>query len=114
MNRTTKTGADGSYSFTQLLPGTYTITQSQPTFSVDGLDTVGSQGGTSTVNNQIVATITQGTTGINNNFGERGRVRQSVNIRDFFTRSAARRCWRRSIVRPARSGMWLRPTALTA
>lgn len=88
VNRTTKTGADGGYSFTQLLPGTYTITQAQPTFLIDGLETVGSQGGTSTVNNQIVSTIAQGTTGINNNFGERGRVRQFVSIRDFFTRSA--------------------------
>jgi large repetitive protein len=42
---TTKTSCDGSYSFTGLRPGTYTITETPPAGFFDGEETVGSLGG---------------------------------------------------------------------
>ncbi len=44
--RTTTTGADGFYTFPGLLAGTYTLTQTQPAGVYDGLDAVGTAGGT--------------------------------------------------------------------
>ena len=43
---TAVTGADGSYDFQQLYPGTYSITEIDPTGYVDAKDTIGSAGGT--------------------------------------------------------------------
>jgi large repetitive protein len=76
VSRQTTTASDGSYSFTGLAPGNYTITQTQPTGErngvpiVDGKDTVGSQGGTASANDQLTVTLSEGTDGVNNNFGE--------------------------------------------
>ena len=44
VSETTKTASDGSYSFTNLRPGTYGITQTQPSGYVAGATTVGSPG----------------------------------------------------------------------
>ena len=71
INTVTSTAADGTYSFTNLRPGTYTITETQPAGYLDGIDTIGSQGGTSGSQNQFSSiVITSGTNGISNNFGE--------------------------------------------
>ena len=43
---TTTTAADGTYSFTNLLAGTYTVTEAQPASYLDGKDKAGSVGGT--------------------------------------------------------------------
>jgi len=89
VNRTLETGEDGSYKFDQLLPGNYTITESQPAFTIDGKEKVGSQGGTSTQNDKIViANLAQNTNGTGNNFGERGRQASLITLRDFFARSS--------------------------
>lgn len=74
VSRTATTGVDGSYLFDNLIPGTYKIKQTQPAFIVDGEDTVGSQGGTLSANDEISITLAQGTTGTGNNFGEAGIV----------------------------------------
>ena len=72
----TTTASNGSYTFTGLAPGNYTITETQPTGNrngvpiVDGRDTIGSQGGTVPANDQFSITLTEGTAGTNNNFGE--------------------------------------------
>jgi len=68
---TTTTNADGFYNFDNLLPGTYRITESQPAGYVDGLDTIGTPGGTSS--NDVFSNIVlaAGVNGANNNFGER-------------------------------------------
>jgi VCBS repeat-containing protein len=89
VNQTLKTGADGSYKFDGLAPGNYTISQTQPAFVLDGKEKVGSQGGTSTQNDKIViANLVQNTTGVDNNFGERGRQSSLITLRDFFSRSS--------------------------
>jgi len=75
VNVTTPTLGDGSYSFANLRPGTYTITESQPGGFFDGKETVGSQA-SGTVNNaaesNTIAAITlnPGVAGTGNNFGE--------------------------------------------
>jgi hypothetical protein len=87
VNLTRQTGNDGSYEFLDLAPGTYTLTETQPVLLLDGMETVGSQGGTSTVNNQIAITLEEGVTGTNNNFGERGRAAQFINLMDLLASS---------------------------
>ena len=53
---TTTTDADGNYIFTDLRPGTYTVTETQPLDYNDGFDTAGSEGGdATTVNDEISA-----------------------------------------------------------
>ena len=66
------TDADGFYSFEDLLPGNYTITQSHPTQFIDGDDNIGTLGG-GTTNDQFTLTIPFGSDGsFENDFGERG------------------------------------------
>ncbi len=70
------TQSDGSYTFTGLAPGNYTITETQPTGErqgvpiVDGMDTLGTQGGSIAGNDQFSISLTEGTAGGENNFGE--------------------------------------------
>ena len=46
INRTVNTGADGSYLFEDLYAGNYAINEAQPSGYADGIDSVGSAGGT--------------------------------------------------------------------
>ena len=69
---TTTTAADGSYSFADLRPGTYTVTETtQPVGKLDGKDTAGNTPG-STSSNEVISNIvlTPGLVSNNNNFGE--------------------------------------------
>jgi len=76
VNRTVVTGPDGSYSFGDLRPGTYTVTEpTQPPGTVNGLTTQGSAGGTATPPTQPVSGIAGivlgvGTQSTGNHFGE--------------------------------------------
>ncbi len=76
VTRTTTTAADGSYSFTSLPPGTYTVREpNQPTGTVNGTTVAGSTGGTVTpvgTTPSAISVITVGLnqTSSNNNFGE--------------------------------------------
>lgn len=71
---TTTTASDGSYSFTGLAAGTYTVTQTQPTGYLPGTITAGTDNGATdgTVGTENISTITlnAGDSGINYNFGE--------------------------------------------
>jgi hypothetical protein len=71
-NQNTVTAADGSYSFTSLRPGGYTITEpQQPAGYLDGKTTVGSQGGaTQGVDTIAGIPLAQGVNGTDNNFGK--------------------------------------------
>lgn len=70
VSKQTSTNAGGAYSFTDLIPGSYGLQETQPGSYLDGKDSVGSQGGT-LGNDQITSiTLASGTNGQNNNFGE--------------------------------------------
>ena len=67
---TTTTDGNGFYQFTNLRPGTYSITETQPAGWIDGKDTIGTPGG-STANDQFsTINLPPGFSGTNNNFGE--------------------------------------------
>ncbi|MGL6073567.1 MAG: SdrD B-like domain-containing protein [Fimbriiglobus sp.] len=84
VNRTTTTGADGSYLFANLFPGSYRVIETQPRLPVtigdggyyDALDNIGSLGGAKTIKNEIstipLAINADGTAqnGVQYNFGE--------------------------------------------
>jgi large repetitive protein len=57
---TTTTAPDGNWSFGDLRPGTYTVTETQPTGLLDGTDTPGTAGATSPVNDKVTVTLTPG------------------------------------------------------
>ncbi|MCI0685450.1 MAG: carboxypeptidase regulatory-like domain-containing protein, partial [Gemmataceae bacterium] len=64
------TNAAGAYSFTNLVPGTYGVQETQPGSYLDGKDSVGSQGGTLGADQISGMVLASGTSGQNNNFGE--------------------------------------------
>ncbi|MGA2798652.1 MAG: SdrD B-like domain-containing protein, partial [Thermoguttaceae bacterium] len=70
VNQTTLTAANGAYNFASLRPGTYALTETQPAGYLDGIDTVGTPGGTA--GNDVFSNIVlaAGVNGVNNNFGE--------------------------------------------
>jgi len=70
---TTTTASDGSYSFTDLVPGTYRLNETQPAGFTDGKDTVGSVGGVLVPTDSIGSIpVVAGTNGTGYNFGEIG------------------------------------------
>jgi hypothetical protein len=71
VNQATATIAGGAYSFANLRPGVYTLTETPPAGFVQGKDTQGTPGN-GTVNPGQFANITlaAGVNGVNNNFGE--------------------------------------------
>ncbi len=70
VNLSTTTNASGLFQFSNLRPGTYTLSEIQPTSFLDGKDAAGSQGG-ALGNDQISGiTLQSGVQGDNNNFGE--------------------------------------------
>jgi uncharacterized repeat protein (TIGR01451 family) len=64
------TGTDGSYSFTNLRPGTYTVTESPPSGYLPGTDNVGSLGGTVGASQFTAVVAAAGSQGTQYNFGE--------------------------------------------
>lgn len=73
VNQSTTTDANGDYLFANLVPGTYTLTQTQPEGFSDGASNVGTgttNGGTAT-NNQIgTITLADGEAGLAFDFGD--------------------------------------------
>jgi len=79
VNLTTTTGDDGTYSFRDLLPGTYSLTQSLPTFlqgEVASPGTVGGSTGGAAQGTTTIAGISlnPGDIGINYNFADVARA----------------------------------------
>ncbi len=72
-SRTVTTGTDGSYQFTALSDGTYTIAQTQPSGFNDGKDTIGLPALGTANNDQFVGITLAGNNvqATNYNFGER-------------------------------------------
>jgi hypothetical protein len=66
---TLTTASDGTYSFGNLRPGTYTLTETQPAGLLDGKDTLGTQDGTAS-NDSFSFKIGENTNGTGNNFAE--------------------------------------------
>ena len=64
------TDASGNYSFVDVRPGDYTVTETQPAGFLDGIDTVGSLGGTLGNDTFAAITVVSGDTGIDYDFGE--------------------------------------------
>jgi hypothetical protein len=63
------TASDGSYHFTNLRPGDYTITETQPVGFLQGKNTLGNLGGTQ-ANDQFFITLRSADDGENYDFGE--------------------------------------------
>jgi uncharacterized repeat protein (TIGR01451 family) len=71
VNLTTTTAGNGSYSFANLVGGSYTIAETQPVGFNEGKDTAGSLGGNISVKDVTSAiTLGGGQVGVNYNFGE--------------------------------------------
>lgn len=75
VNTSVVTNPDGSYSFTGLPPGEYTVVETQPAPWTDGIDTVGEVDGTPAGNTPAddtftTITLASGDDGIEYNFGE--------------------------------------------
>ena len=70
---TTTTVADGSYSFTGLRPGTYTVIEpTQPSGYLDGAERAGTAGGSTTTNDRITTIVlASGVSSASNLFGEK-------------------------------------------
>src|SRR5207248_1579787 len=67
---TTTTNASGLYSFTNLVPGTYVVTETQPATYLEGKETIGTPGGTTGNDVFSAVVLSSGVNGTNNNFGE--------------------------------------------
>lgn len=80
------TVAGGGYSFTNLRPGTYTITETQPADYNDGIDTLGTVNsapvGTVGADQFTSVTLVSGQTGAGYLFGERGTTITGTVFRD--------------------------------
>ena len=88
VNLSTTTDSTGFYSFANLDPGTYTITETQPTNYIEGKDAVGSQGSgtiaqTATTNAIQTITLASGVSGTQNDFGNVGLTLNNVSKRAF-------------------------------
>ncbi len=84
---TTTTSAAGTYSFTGLRPGAYTVTETQPVNFIDGKTTAGTLNGVTdgTASDNVIAGIVLPADGasVSNNFGELGLAPAYVSKRSF-------------------------------
>jgi hypothetical protein len=89
---TTTTSITGFYTFDNLRPGTYTVSETQPAAYNDGTDRSGTAGGV--LSNDQVSTIIvpgAGIDAVNYDFGERGNLRQRHRLDRHRPRRNARR-----------------------
>jgi hypothetical protein len=69
VNASAMTGSDGSYQFTNVRPGTYTLTETPPAHYLQGEDRIGSIGGIAGVDVFSSIAVASGAAGLNYNFG---------------------------------------------
>lgn len=80
---TTTTDASGNYLFPTVIPGTYTLTETQPAVYNDGIDTSGTLGGNTTTNDLLSGIVVgPSQAGVNYNFGELGTFLSGSVFRD--------------------------------
>jgi len=80
VNTPTTTSGTGAYSFPNLRPGTYTITETQPAGFFDGRDTQGTPGNSSPGNDVFGSIgLAAGVNGVDNNFGEIA-INRAINV----------------------------------
>lgn len=82
VNLITTTDANGAYRFVGLVAGSYVIEQTQPAQFVDGLESLGTTGGTAG-RDQFFLALDAGENGANYNFAERG-LRSAIGRPSFF------------------------------
>jgi hypothetical protein len=70
VNQSQQTSGGGAYSFLNLLPGSYYLTETQPAGYVQGIDSVGTAGGSLSATDQFSVSLDAGVNGLNYNFGE--------------------------------------------
>lgn len=78
VSQSSTTDADGAYMFLNLRPGKYTITETQPVGYAQGIDSVGTAGGSLTATDQFFVELSEGINGINYNYGEHPAAGGSV------------------------------------
>ncbi len=71
VQQTVQTDGNGFYQFANLRPGTYAITETQPSGYQDAQNNIGSQGGDVGANQFFNILLGMGVQGSNNNFGEK-------------------------------------------
>jgi hypothetical protein len=72
------TAGGGAYSFPNLLPGNYYITETQPAGYTQGIDTIGTAGGSLSATDQFSVALGIGVDCLNYNFGEQPAAGGSV------------------------------------
>jgi hypothetical protein len=78
VNFSQQTDNDGAYTFLNLRPGNYTLTEAQPAGYLQGVDSVGTAGGSLVATDQFFVQLAQGVDGLNYNFGEQPAATESV------------------------------------
>jgi len=72
VNRQAYTNANGLYEFHGVTAGWYTISEFAPTYIVDGVESIGTLGGSNPSNDVFSLVVNSGVSGLNYNFGEGG------------------------------------------
>jgi hypothetical protein len=70
VNQSQTTDSDGAYVFANLLPGNYYLTETAPTGYTQGIDSVGTAGGSVSATDQFSVALGLGVNGLNYNYGE--------------------------------------------
>jgi hypothetical protein len=71
VSRSQQTDGNGLYSFDNLRPGNYTLTEAQPAGYLQGQDLVGTAGGSLAAVDQFAVPLSAGVRGVGYNYGER-------------------------------------------
>ncbi len=78
VNLSQPTDSDGAYVFLNLLPGSYTVSETAPAGFLQGIDSVGTAGGSLMATDKFCVALGVGVNGLNYNFGEQPPAGGSV------------------------------------